>query len=133
MKALGQYKLDGREQHLLHNVFKIDQKSLSKLFMTSQQIFICSKSTRETLKADLVLILLFLPLNITHTIFESLLLILNRNISIWIAFSDYETLPIYIHFFQTIRRCRQVHVQATFSFKIISIGMFQKETFFCYF
>ena len=52
MKALGQYKLDGRQQHLLHNIFKIDQKSLSKLFMTSQQIFICSKSTRETLKAD---------------------------------------------------------------------------------
>ena len=34
---------------IVHNILKIDQKSLSKLFMTSQQTFTCSKSTRETL------------------------------------------------------------------------------------
>ena len=89
--------------------------------MTSQQTFTCSKSTRETLEVDLVLMSLFLPLNIIHTIFESLLLTLNRNIFIWIASSDYETISTYIDFFQTIRRCCQVHVQATLLFKKESI------------
>ena len=128
IKALCQQKL-----HLLHNIFKIGQKSLSKLFMTSQQTFTCSKLTRETLQFDVVLMSLFLPLNIIHTIFESLLLTLNRKIFIQIASSDYETISIYINFFQTIKRCCQVHVQATLLFKIISIGMFQKEAIFCYF
>ena len=74
IKALCQYKLDEREQHLLHNTFKIGQKSLSKLFMTSQLTFTCSKSARETLEVDVVLMALFLLLNIIYTIFESLLL-----------------------------------------------------------
>ena len=117
MKALCQQKLDGCEQHLLHNIFKIRQKSLSKLFMTSHKRFTCSKSTRETLEVDVVLMSSFLPLNIIHTIFESLLLTLNRKTFI----------------FQTRKRCCQVHVEATLLFKIISIGMFQKEANFCYF
>ena len=33
----------GFGQHLLDNIFKIDQKSLSKRFITSQQTFTCSK------------------------------------------------------------------------------------------
>ena len=33
--------------------------------------------------------------------------------------------------FQTIKRCRLAHVQATLLFKIISTGMFQKEAIFC--
>ena len=130
IKALHQSKLDRCEQHLLHNIFKIDQKSLSKLFMTFQQTFTCSKSTRETLEAELVLMTLFLTLNIIHTIFESLLLTLNRKMFIWIACSDYETISIYIKFFPTIKRCCQVHVQATSLFKIISIRVFQKEAGF---
>ena len=76
---------------------------------------------------------LFLPLNMIHAIFESLLLTLNRKIFIWVAPSDYETISTYIDFLQTIRRCCQVHVQATLLFKIISTGMFQKEAIFCYF
>ena len=82
--------------------------------MTSQQTFTCSKLTRETLQFDVVLMSLFLPLNIIHTIFESLLLTLNRKIFIWIASSDYETISIYIDFFQIIKCCCQVHVQACF-------------------
>ena len=88
IKALHQPKLDRCEQHLLHNIFKVDQKSLSKLFMTFQQTFTCSKSTRETLESDHVLMTLFLTLNIIHTIFESLLLTLNKKMFIWIASSD---------------------------------------------
>ena len=101
--------------------------------MTSQQTFTCSKSTRETLEVGVVLTSLFLPLNIIHTISESLLLTLKRKIFIQIASSDYETISIYIDFFQTIKCCWQVHVQATLLFKIISTGMFQKEETFCYF
>ena len=44
---------------MLHNIFKIDQKSLSKLFMTSQQTFTYSKSTRETLEVDVAVMSLF--------------------------------------------------------------------------
>ena len=39
----------------------------------------------------------------------------------------------YIYFFQTIKCCCQVHVQATSLFKIISVGMFQRKAIFCYF
>ena len=67
--------------------------------MKSQQTFTCSNSTRETLKVDVVLMSLFLPLNKSYIIFESLLLTLNRKIFIWIASSDYETKSIYIDFF----------------------------------
>ena len=56
--------------------------------MTSQQIFTSSKLTRELLEVDVVLVSLFLPVNMIHTIFESLLLTLNRKIFIWIASSD---------------------------------------------
>ena len=132
IKELRKLKLDGWEQHLLRNIFKLGQKSLRKLFMTSQQTFTCSKSTRKRLEFYVVLSL-FLPLNIIHTIFESLLLTLNRKIFIWIASSNNENKSIYIDFFQTIKRCCQVHVQATSLFKIISVGMFQKEAIFCYF
>ena len=76
---------------------------------------------------------LFLTLNIIQTIFESLLLTLKRKKYIRIASSDYETIFIYVEFFQIIKRCCQVHVQATSLFKIITIGMFQKEAIFCYF
>ena len=76
---------------------------------------------------------LFLPLNIIHTILESLLLTLNRKILIWIASSDSETISTDIGFFQTIRRFCQVHVQTLLFFKTISAGMFQKEAIFCYF
>ena len=117
---------------MLHNILKIGQKSLSKLFMTSQQSFTCSKPTKESLEVDVVLMSLFLPLNIIHTIFESLLLTLNRKIFIWIASSNNENKSIYIDFFQTIKRCCQVHVQAILLFKMISIGMFQKEAIFCF-
>ena len=56
-------------------------------------------------------------------IFESLLLTY-RTVFIWIAFSDYETITI---FFQTIKCCCQVHVQATSLFKIISVGIIKKK------
>ena len=79
---------------MLHSIFKIDQKSLSKLFATSQQTFTCSKVTREILEVGVVLMSLFLTLNIIHTIFESLLLTY-RKIFIWIASSDYETISIF--------------------------------------
>ena len=77
------------------------QKSSSKFFMTSQQTFTCSKSTRETIKVDVVLMPSFLTLNIGRTILESLLLALNRKMLIWIASSDYETICIYADLFQT--------------------------------
>ena len=98
--------------------------------MMSQQIFTCSKSTRETLEVEVVLISLFLTLNIIHTIFESLL---NRKMFIWIAPLDYEATSINIYFYQTRKRFCQVNVQATSLFKIITIRMFQKEATFCYF
>ena len=101
--------------------------------MRSQQTFTCSKSTRESLEVDVILMSLFLPLNIIHIIFESLSLTLNRKIFIPIASSNYETISIDIDFFQTIKRCCQVQAQATLLFKMISIGMFQKEAIFCYF
>ena len=101
--------------------------------MTPQQTFTCSKSKRETLEVDVFRMSLFLPLNIIHTIFESLLLTLNRKNFIWIASSEYETISIYIIFFQTIKRCCQVHLQTTLLFKTTSIGMFQKEAIFRYF
>ena len=44
-----------------------------------------------------------------------------------------ETTSIYKDFFQTIKRCCQVDIQATTSFKTMSIGMFLKEATFCYF
>ena len=109
------------------------RKLLSKLLVTSQQAFTGSKSTRETLKAVIVFMSLFLNLNIIQTIFESLFLTLKKKKFIWIASSGYETISIYIEFFQIIKRCCQVHVQATSLFKIITIGMFQKEAIFCYF
>ena len=60
-----------------------------------------------------------------------LLLTLTRNFFFfWIASSDYDTISIYIVFFQTITRCCQVHAQATSLFKKISIGMFQWEAIF---
>ena len=90
--------------------------------MTSQQTFTCSKSTRETLEVDVVLVSLFFTIAA-----------LNKKMFIWIASSDYETISIYIIFFQIIKRCCQVHVQATSMFEIISIGMFQKEGIFSYF
>ena len=80
-----------------------------------------------------VLMSLFLTQNIIHNIFEPLLLTLNRKKFIWIASSDYKTISIYIGFFHIIKRCCQVHVQATSLFKVITIGMFQKEAVFCYF
>ena len=83
--------------------------------MTSQQAFTGSKSTRETLEVVVVLMSLFLTLNKIPTIFESLLLAtLNRKKFIWIASSDYETISVYIDFFQIIKCCCQVHVQACF-------------------
>ena len=87
--------------------------------MTSQQTFTCSKSTRETLEVDVVLVSLFFTIAA-----------LNKKMFIWIASSDYETISIYIIFFQIIKRCCQVHVQATSMFEIISIGMFQKEAIY---
>ena len=101
--------------------------------MTSQQSVAGSKSTRETLKVVIDLMSLSLTLNIIQTIFESLLLTLKRKKFIWIASSDYESIFIYMEFFQIIKHCCQVHVQATSLFKIITIGMFQKEAIFCYF
>ena len=109
------------------------RKLLSKLLVTSQQAFTGSKSIREKLNVVVVLMSLFLTLNIIQTIFESLLLTLNRKKFIWIASSDYETISIYIIFFQIIKRCCQVHLQATSMFEIASIGIFQKEAIFCYF
>ena len=90
--------------------------------MTSQQTFTCSKSTRETLEVDVVLVSLFFTIAA-----------LNKKMFIWIASSDYETISIYIFFFQIIKRSCQVHVQATSMFEITSIGIFQKEANFCYF
>ena len=98
--------------------------------MMSQQTFTCLKSTRETFEFDAVLLSLFLPLNIIYTIFESLLLTLNRKIFIQIASSYYETISIYIDFFQTIKRCCQVYVQATLLLKIVCLECFRKKQFF---
>ena len=101
--------------------------------MTSQQKFTGLRPIRETLETVVLLMSLFLSPNIIHTIFESLLLTLNRKKFIWIASSYYETISIEINFSRMIKRCCQVHVQATSLFKIIAIGMFQKEVIFCYF
>ena len=90
--------------------------------MTSQETFTCSKSTRETVEVYVVLMPLFFTIAT-----------LNRKMFFWIASSDYETMFIYLFFFQIIKRCCQVHVEATSVFEIISIGMFQKEAIFCYF
>ena len=76
---------------------------------------------------------LFLPLNKSYIIFESLLLTLNRKIFIWIASSHSETISTYIDLFQTIWPWCQIHVQATLLCKIISTEMFQKEGIFRYF
>ena len=95
----------------------------------SQQAFTGSKSTRETLNVVVVLMSLFFALNIIQTIFDPLLLNLNRKKFIWIASSDYETISIHIIFFQKIKRCCQVHGHTTPMFEIISIGMSQKEVF----
>ena len=51
---------------------------------------------------------------------------------IWIASSDYDTISIYIDFFQTIKCCFQVHVQTISLFKKIRIGMFKKEGIFLF-
>ena len=75
--------------------------------MTSKQTFTRSKSRRQTLEVDVVLMALFIRLNIIHTIFESRLLTLDRKIFIWMTSSDSETISIYIDFFQTIKRCCQ--------------------------
>ena len=48
----------------MHNIFKIDQKLLSKQFITSQEIFVCSKSTRESDEIDIVFMSLFFILGI---------------------------------------------------------------------
>ena len=102
----------------------VSRLSFRFLWLWFQQTFTVSKSAREKLKVVVILMSLLLTLNIIHTIVESLLLTLNRKKFIWVAFSDYETTSICIEFFQTIKRCCQVHVQA-------SIGMFQKEAIFC--
>ena len=91
----------------MHNIFKIDQKSLSKLCLTSQQIFTCSKTTGETLEVDVSTA----DFKQENVYLDSLF---------WLLLS------IYIDFFQTIRHCCQVHVQVTSLFKKISIGMFKK-------
>ena len=90
--------------------------------MTSQQTFTCSKSTRETVEVDVV------PMSLFFTIadFKQENVYLDSFFWLW----NY----IHLHnFFQTIKRCCQVHVQATSMFEIISTGMFQKEVIFCYF
>ena len=55
------------------------------------------------------------PLNVTHTIFKSILLTLSRKMFTLIASSDYETMSICLDFFQTMMLCCQVDAQATFS------------------
>ena len=50
----------------MYNIFQVDQEPLNKLFVTSQETFTCSSSTRETIEVDVVLML---ALNIIHTIF----------------------------------------------------------------
>ena len=55
-----------RVQHMMHNIFQVDQEPLSNLFITSQQTFTCSSSTRETIEVEVVLML---TLKIIHTIF----------------------------------------------------------------
>ena len=49
-KTLCQEKLDERGQHLMHNIFQVVQQPLNKLFITSQQTFTCSNSTKETIE-----------------------------------------------------------------------------------
>ena len=90
-------ELDGRKPYLLHNILKMDQRSLSKVFITSKQTFTCSKSTREILEVDVVLMSLFLTLNSERNshLFEALLLTY-RKIFSWIASSDYETFTFII-------------------------------------
>ena len=66
----------------------------------------------------------------SHHFLVFLLLTSSSKMFIWIASSDYDTISIYIDFFQTIKRCCQVHVQVTSLFKKISIGMLKKKQFF---
>ena len=61
--------------------------------MTSQQTFTGLRSIRQMLEVVVVLMSLFLSLNIIHTIFESLLLTLNRKKFIWIASSAMKLYP----------------------------------------
>ena len=69
-----------------------------KLLVTPQQEFTGSKLTRETHNVVVVLMSLFLTPNIIQTIFESLLLTINRKKFIWIGSFYYETISIYIVF-----------------------------------
>ena len=62
--------------------------------MTSQQTFTCSKSTKKHSKSTSFWCLYSSPS----------LLTLNRKMFIWIASSDYETISIYINFFQICNR-----------------------------
>ena len=72
----------------MHNVFKIDQQPFSKLFITSQQTFIYSKSTRETVEIDVVL-MSYSEYNSRHFL-VFLILTLNRRMLLGIASSDYD-------------------------------------------
>ena len=72
----------------MYNVFKIDQQPFSKLFITSQQTFICSKSTRETVEIDVVL-MSYSEYNSRHFL-VFLILTLNRRMLLGIASSDYD-------------------------------------------
>ena len=100
IKALCQQKLDGRGQNLIHNIFKIDQQSLNKRFITSQQIFTCSKSTKEKLKVNIVSKSIKVNNNVfivnsepnSHHFLLFLLLSLNRKIFTEIVSSDYDTI-----------------------------------------
>ena len=49
IKAFCQYKLDQCGQYVMRIIFIIDPKSYIKLFITPQETFTCSRSTRQTL------------------------------------------------------------------------------------
>ena len=113
IKVFCRQKLDGHEQHLLHNIFKTDQKVTE---YTSDDVpaniywFKVNKGNARSRRRSNVFILISEHnshnFRVTIADFKQEKVYLD-------SFFCYETISIYIDFFQTIKRCCQVHVQTT--------------------
>ena len=100
---------------MLHNISKIDQKSLSKRFMTSQQTFTCSKSTRKHSKSVRFNVFILTSEHYSYHFRVTIADFKQENIYLDSFFWLWNY--IYIDFFKTIKRCCRVHVQAKLLFK----------------
>ena len=127
---------NGKKRFHFHK-FKMKKKMYAVLLLpffvllVSISYYLYKVNNRDT-QSRRFLMSVFLTLNISHTIF-------------WVTIADFKQEYVYLEsffwlwnfihihrFFSKIKRCCQVHVQATSLFKI-SIGMFQKEVIFSYF